>query len=106
MNDNAAAPTLFLDNATSGRAGCSQCHEGAGTTGSGNAHDYPRSLAFGAQTVTGPKIKAGCDMCHGGTGLYWPQAGGSAYPKRPGEHQIHISRLEARFGYAASTTAD
>lgn len=53
----------------------------------------------------------GCSGCHGGDNAswsntnFWPSAGG-AYPRRGGEHEIHITRLMTKLGYSIATITD
>ncbi|HEY3322177.1 MAG TPA: CxxxxCH/CxxCH domain-containing protein, partial [Planctomycetota bacterium] len=107
MNDNA---TRVSDNAVSGRAGCSQCHNGVdyanGKTPDIN-HTFPLSI-FPMQKVQGPKVTASCTVCHGdGANRLWPQKPGvgptvkvsiKADYNYNGEHLLHLTELATRLG--------
>jgi predicted CxxxxCH...CXXCH cytochrome family protein len=61
--------------------------------------------------IDGSVQASGCNGCHGGdnatwgNGNFWP-SGGTAYPKRPGEHEVHINALISLQGYTAGTITD
>jgi len=125
----------YADSTTPWSSICQECHEGAtpGTdttrgflddnaTVGGNYSGHPSYLGSQADNPgdcsgchkhnSGFKPQ-GCSGCHGGdknTGgwtnnNFWPAAG-SIYPKRPGEHEVHINQLMLKLGYTAATITD
>jgi len=61
--------------------------------------------------IDGTVQASGCNGCHGGDNAtwsnnnFWP-SGGSSYPKRPGEHEVHINALMTQLGYTVGTITD
>jgi hypothetical protein len=85
----------FRDN-TSAAAGT----HAANTSGCMNCHNHKNDGFKGA----------GCNGCHGGDNAtignknFWPGGSGTLYPKRPGEHNVHIQRLATKLGYPFNDT--
>ncbi len=87
-------------NSTSYGCDIQSCHD-AGTSAVSHRLEDSR---WNLQLISGPT--AGCDVCHGNSTnvTYWPD--GAATPDRLGEHDIHISRLATKLGYAGPNYTD
>jgi len=76
--------TSFRDN-TSVASGT----HASNTTGCMNCHNHKNDGFKGS----------GCNGCHGGDNAtlsnknFWPSGAGAAWPDRPGEHDVHVTRL-------------